>query len=81
MTGRRKDQFAKGLWAYDAWKAALANDRDFPDNLPLLSERMMCQGDAMDCLADGRSCAARFFRPLGCKDAGAAAVPAHCRGF
>ena len=67
MTGRRKDQFAKGLWAYDAWKAALSNDRDFPDHLPLLSERMMCQGDAMDCLADGRSCAARFFRALAAK--------------
>jgi len=64
LTGRKQDRFAKGILAYDAWNSAISNDRDFSDNLILMSERMMCQADAMDCLADGRANASKFFMQL-----------------
>jgi len=64
LIGRRKDQFAKGILAYDAWNTAICNDRDFFDNLICMSERMLCQGDAMACLADGRGNASAFFMQL-----------------
>lgn len=56
LTGRQEESHAKGIQAYDAWKTMLLDDTQFPAQaiLPVLSERMMCQGDAMDCLADGR---------------------------
>ena len=58
--------YAKGTSAYDAWKDALLRDRDFPADavLPLLVERMMCHGDAMDCLSDGRLQAEMYLRWL-----------------
>lgn len=58
--------YARGIQAYDAWKNALLCDRDFPTDavLPLLVERMMCHGDAMDCLSDGRCHAAKYLRRL-----------------
>jgi hypothetical protein len=68
MIGRtnKKDEkiFAKGIAAYDAWKQAILNEAEFPQNaiLPILIERLMCQGDAMDCLADGRYNAAEFMK-------------------
>lgn len=70
MTGRLDTKsgrtFAKGVMAYDAWKNAILNDAEFPQNaiLPILAERLMCQGDAMDCLADGRNNAAAYMRKL-----------------
>lgn len=70
MTGRLDIKsgrtFAKGLMAYEAWKKAILNDADFPANaiLPILAERHMCQGDAMDCLIDGRHNAAKFMHKL-----------------
>jgi len=64
LTGRRHEQFAKGIAAYGAWNAAISNDSDFSDNLVFMSERMMCQGDAMDCLIDGRSNASKLFMKL-----------------
>jgi hypothetical protein len=62
----RNRAYAKGLLAYDAWKKAILDDSEFPANaiLPLLAERMMCHGDAMDCLADGRHNAAVYFKRL-----------------
>ena len=70
MTGRfdvkAGKTFAKGLYAYDAWKNAILNEAEFPKNavLPILAERLMCQGDAMDCLADGRNNAAIYMKKL-----------------
>ena len=69
LSGRQKDQFAKGILAYDAWKKAIVDDSQFPENAvtPLLVERLMCQGDAMDCIADGRGNAKIFFEKLAVK--------------
>ena len=66
LEGRMCETYAKGILAYDAWKNALLCDRDFPADavLPLLVERMMCHGDAMDCLSDGRSHGAKYLRRL-----------------
>lgn len=70
MTGRSDKKlnkiFAKGITAYDAWKKAILNESEFPPNaiLPILAERLMCHGDAMDCLADGRHNAAVFMKKL-----------------
>ncbi len=70
MTGRLDMKsgkaFTKGVMAYDAWKKAILNDSDFPANaiFPILAERLMCQGDAMDCLMDGRHNAAMFMKKL-----------------
>ncbi len=70
MNGRLDEKegktFAKGILAYDAWREGILNEANFPRDavLPLLAERLMCQGDAMDCLADGRSNAAAYMRKL-----------------
>ncbi len=66
LNGRMCGTYAKGILAYDAWRDALLCDRDFPADavFPLLVERMMCHGDAMDCLSDGRSHAAKYLRRL-----------------
>ena len=64
LSGRHGKRYAKGILAYDAWKASIENEGDFSENLPMMSERLMCQGDAMDCLADGRGNAAKYFQRL-----------------
>lgn len=66
LKGRMCGTYAKGILAYDAWKEALLRDQDFPADavLPLLIERIMCHGDAMDCLSDGRFHAAKYLRRL-----------------
>jgi hypothetical protein len=66
MTGREHKTFAKGIAAYDAWAKAISKDSEFPENavLPILAERLMCHGDAMDCLADGRYNAAAYLKSL-----------------
>lgn len=66
LEGRMCGTYAKGTLAYDAWKNALLCDLDFPADavLPLLVERMMCHGDAMDCLVDGRCHASKYLRRL-----------------
>ncbi|MBQ8554380.1 MAG: RNA polymerase subunit sigma-24 [Clostridia bacterium] len=77
LTGRMDGTHAKGVAAYDAWKAALLSDREFPAGavLPLLVERMMCHGDAMDCLSDGRHNAAKYLHAM------AEQHPAHAEGL
>ena len=74
LKGRMCGTYAKGTLAYDAWKNALLCDRDFPEDavLPLLVERMMCHGDAMDCLSDGRFHGAKYLRRLAQQYPGAA---------
>ena len=70
MTGRHDIKagktFAKGISAYDAWRQSILDESSFPPNaiLPILAERLMCQGDAMDCLIDGRRNAAIFIKKL-----------------
>ncbi|HBN84693.1 MAG TPA: RNA polymerase subunit sigma-24 [Clostridiales bacterium] len=66
MTGRNWKHYAKGISAYDAWAKAVLNDGDFPENaiLPILAERLMVHGDAMDCLADGRHSASSYIKSL-----------------
>jgi AraC-like DNA-binding protein len=66
LTGRQEGNYAKGLLAYDAWKKAIMDEEQFNDNaiLPIMAERMMCHGDAMDCLIDGRWRGAEFFGKL-----------------
>ncbi len=70
MTGRYDNKsgkiFAKGINAYDAWKKSILNEAEFPRNaiMPFIAERLMCHGDAMDCLIDGRNNAAIFMRKL-----------------
>ncbi len=67
LTGRMCGNYAKGVLAYDAWKKALADPAAFPPTaiLPLLAERMMCYGDAMDCLTDGRHNVWKYLNGLG----------------
>ncbi|HOP09932.1 MAG TPA: AraC family transcriptional regulator [Oscillospiraceae bacterium] len=63
LSGRKYGDYAKGILAYETWKKAITDESQFPKDLimPLLVERLMCQGDGMDCLADGRDNAAKFF--------------------
>lgn len=67
LTGRKCEQFAKGILAYDYWKMAVSDDNQFSNHaiMPILVERLMCQGDAMDTLADGRSNASTYLQKLG----------------
>ena len=66
LRGRMCATRAKGILAYDAWKDALLRESEFPRDavFPVLVERMMCHGDAMDCLSDGRHHAAKYLRRL-----------------
>ena len=64
MTPRKCGDYAKAGYAYDAWKKAILDERQFKNGLvnSLLLEQLMCQGDAMDCLVDGRKCAHIYFK-------------------
>jgi len=66
MTPRRKGNYAKAGYAYDAWKKAILDESQFKKDMVsyLLVERLMCQGDAMDCLVDGRKNAYMYFKKL-----------------
>jgi hypothetical protein len=66
MTPRRKGKYAKAGYAYDAWQKAILDESQFKKDMvsSLLVERLMCQGDAMDCLADGRKNAYKYFKKL-----------------
>ena len=75
LEGRHEGKHAKGIAAYDAWKAALlaAGESDLVqavgdggnagmfDGMNIM---MMCQGDATDCLVDGRAHAGKYFAAL-----------------
>jgi AraC-like DNA-binding protein len=60
-------EYAGGQAAYDAWAVAVGNDKEFPKNaiLPILFERLMCQGDAQVMVGEGRSYAAYFVEWIG----------------
>lgn len=60
-------KYAGGQRAYDAWAKAVADDKEFPQGavLPILFERIMCQGDAQVMVGEGRSYAACFLEWIG----------------
>lgn len=66
LTGRTEYGYCKGLFAYDAWKTALQRESEFTvgGNYSLLFEKMLCQTDAITCVSDGRSSAARYLNGL-----------------
>jgi len=66
MRPRRHGDFAKAGYAYDAWKKVILDENEFKKDMVsyLLVERLMCQGDAMDCLVDGRNNAYQYFKKL-----------------
>jgi len=66
LEGRQEGKVAKGVAAYDAWKKALlgATEKDFAMECGGQNLVMMCQGDATDCLADGRHNANVWFKRL-----------------
>ena len=71
LSGRTEYGYAKGVSAYDAWKKALLNEKDFAvdGNYSLLFEKLLCQRDAMTCLGDGRMAATSYFEGLAKEDA------------
>lgn len=62
MTREQVGDYAGGQKAFEKWAQALSDDSQFPENmvLPLLFERLMCQGDAMDMIAEGRYYGAKY---------------------
>ena len=66
LEGRSEDSYAKGIAAYDAWKQAIleADEHDFAMTCGGQHLVMMCQGDATDCLMDGRKHACIYFNRL-----------------
>ncbi len=64
LSGRMDSGYAKGVFAYNAWKASLLDEKTFSvnGNYSLLFEKLLCHNDAINCLLDGRSNAASFFR-------------------
>ncbi len=66
LTGRSEHGYSKGLEAYGAWQRALREEKSFAvgGNYSLLFEKLLCVTDAVNCLGDGRSCAAAYFRKL-----------------
>ncbi len=70
LNGRQAGKFAKGINAYDAWKKAILDDSQFSKDMvrSRMAERLMCQGDAVDCLSDGRGNAHKYFKKLADKN-------------
>ena len=66
LEGRQEGNHAKGIAAYDAWKKAILNagKSDFALDCEGMNLVMMCQGDATDCLIDGRKNACKYFTAL-----------------
>ena len=69
LRGRSEGNYAKGIAAYDYWKNAIHNvtENDFivtGTGINDVHNVMMCQGDATDCLIDGRRNACKYFTKL-----------------
>lgn len=66
LDGRFDSGYYKGVSAYDGWINALRDEKSFAagNNYSALFEKVLCQIDAMNCLADGRNNAAAFFLGL-----------------
>lgn len=67
MTKERIGDYAGGQAAYDQWAAALSDESQFPKHavMPMLFERLMCQGDAMVMIGEGRAYAGCFMEWVG----------------
>ncbi len=72
LSGRLDSGYYKGVSAYDGWIKALSDEKSFAigDNYSMLFEKVLCQIDAMNCLQDGRNCAAAYFNALADSDTG-----------
>ena len=66
LEGRQEGKYAKGIAAYEPWKKAIlgADEKDFAMECGGDHLVMMCQGDATDCLMDGRHQAREYFKAL-----------------
>jgi len=66
LEGRQEGKYAKGVAAYGPWKQAIlgADKHDFAMKCGSDHLVMMCQGDATDCLMDGRHHAYKYFKAL-----------------
>lgn len=53
---------------FEAWAKAIGNDKEFPKDaaLTLLTERLMCQTDAMAMIGEGRWCAGEYLKEISC---------------
>ncbi len=70
LTGRMDCGYCKGTLAYDGWKRALSDEKSFPKNsiTTVSFEKLLCHTDALNCLSDGRACAAKYFTSLAAKN-------------
>lgn len=66
LEGRQFGKYAKGIAAYEAWKKVILDESQFSENMviPLQAERLMCHDDGVDCVADGRKSACKYFRKI-----------------
>lgn len=69
LEGRLEGRHAKGVTAYESWKSALIGaklDSSQAGEMGMSVDElvMMCQGDATDCLIDGRGHAKLYFERL-----------------
>lgn len=65
--GKVERTYAGGQLAYDLWAKSITDDKEFGENtiIPILIERLMCQGDAQTMIGEGRSYAAYFIEGIG----------------
>lgn len=66
LEGRMDLGYAKGIFAYDAWKKMLLDEQSFSGNeiYDTLFSKLLVQNDAMCCIKDGRSHAASYMQEL-----------------
>lgn len=62
MEAHDVNQYAGGQSAFDEWERSLLDETQFPKDapLPMLMERLMCQGDAFTMVSEGRAYAGSF---------------------
>jgi len=67
LTKERIGDYAGGQAAFDAWAHSLSDESQFPKDviMPILFERIMCQGDAMTMIGEGRAYAGFFMEWVG----------------
>ncbi len=66
MEARNEDTYAKGIYAYDAWKSMLLDEKWFENGagFDYLFSKLLVQNDAMVCICDGRKWGAKYFEEL-----------------
>ena len=79
----RTTEYAGGQKAYEAWAKAVGDDKEFPQGaiLPILYERIVCQGDAQVMVGEGRSYAACFLERIGKANATVAELCNQAAGY